>query len=465
VSRARSILGASLATLAVGIAGLAWSGGFETTKHGDPAAGVLRVDGEPRGECTQCHEQHASLRGTPTGGPFPFLLFAPNDNALCVTCHSGEGTLAIYPGSPPWEQSTHALSGRFLWPGPTPPGRPSSDTGKCLNCHDPHGARDAAGLIPSMLVAREERLCLSCHDGSPAPDVRTQIQKPFAHPIGLSGRHAATEGDDASRYGVGSRHAECVDCHNPHFGASDPLPPAAPNASNRSLGVGRVRVTNGPAGTRPIYTWAGPGERSFAAEYEVCFKCHSSWTTRPVGQSDLALLTNPNNPSYHPVQARGKNAGIDSRSFVTGWSSDRLTYCSDCHSSDDPLTRGPHGSNYRYLLKASYAATSVPTPMAPSDLCFECHTWDTYADPSAASASLAASRFNPPAVPNGHAFHIGQQGLSCYACHESHGSTLRPALIATGRSPGLSNYTQTLSGGTCAMTCHTSSSYTLNYPR
>ena len=41
--------------------------------------------------------------------------------------------------------------------------------GKCVNCHDVHGYNmDGTGLIPSLLVSREEKLCLVCHDGSPA---------------------------------------------------------------------------------------------------------------------------------------------------------------------------------------------------------------------------------------------------------------------------------------------------------
>jgi hypothetical protein len=127
--------------------------------------------------------------------------------------------------------------------------------------------------------------------------------------------------------------------------------------------------------------------------------------------------------------------------------------------------RGPHGSNYRHLLKADYAATSVQTPMAPSDLCFECHAWDVYANRSTPQSVRRASRFNPPAITQGHTYHVDQRGYSCFACHASHGSTLFPALIATGRVPGLAGFTQTPSGGSCSPTCHGSKSYPINYPR
>jgi len=455
----------SLAALCA-VASFAGGGVYYSTRHGDPESGVYRLDSEPRGECSQCHDQHASRGGVATGGPFPYLLFTANDNALCSGCHNGSSAHAIYPGAAPWANSSHALSASMIWPGPTPPSRPSSDAGKCVNCHDPHGASDGDGLVPSLATLREEELCIPCHDGSPAfADVRLQFQKPFVHPIGTSGRHDAAEDGNPSRYGGPSRHAECVDCHNPHYGAGDPVPPTPPNASNRIVAVGRVRVENGPAGTTPVYTWAGPEQTSFPNEYEVCFKCHSSWTTRPAGQSDLALLLNPNNPSFHPVEEAGRNRNIDPNAFVNGWSWDRLTYCSDCHSSDDPTVRGPHGSNYRHLLKADYAATSVRTPMAPSDLCFECHAWDVYANRSTPQSVRRASRFNPPAISQGHTYHVDQRGYSCFACHASHGSTLFPALIATGRVPGLAGFTQSLNGGSCSPTCHGGETYTINYPR
>jgi hypothetical protein len=316
-----------------------------------------------------------------------------------------------------------------------------------------------------MTAVREEGLCLECHDGAPAPDVRGPFRRAFAHPIGTSGRHDAGEGGDASRFGTGNRHVECADCHNPHRGLRDRVPPVPPAASNRLVGVSRVKVTNGTAGSMPIYTYAGPAETGFAAEYEICFKCHSSWTTRPVGQSDLALLLNPGNPSFHPVEQAGRNRNIADAAFVNGWAWDRLVYCSDCHGSDDPTVRGPHGSSYRHLLRKDYAATTARTPMAPTDLCFDCHSWDTYANRGAGSSVLGASRFNPPRTGEGHAFHVGEQGYTCYVCHQSHGSTQRGALIATGRAPGVAGFSQSAGGGTCTATCHGTESYSVNYPR
>ncbi len=445
-------------------------GAYRQGKHGNPTTGVLRLQSEPRGECVHCHQMHGSYQGNRTG-PYPYLLFAPNDNSLCFSCHAIPAANLIYQGQLLYGQSAHATASSNVWPGPAPPARSSSDRGFCLTCHSPHGVRDASGVVPSLLHTREEALCTACHDGSPAArDVRTQFQKPYRHPIQYTGIHAESEGGDPASYAVSPtnrRHAECVDCHNPHYLRANVAAPTAPDASNRLLATGRVRVQNGAAGTVPLYTYVGPGDVAFAREYELCFKCHSSWTAQPPGQRNEAVLFNPANPSFHPVESAGRNANIPAGAFSNGWAWNRTVYCTDCHSSDDPGVRGPHGSTYRFILARSYTNSStVPQSMASTDLCFACHQYDVYANPTSASATKALSRFNAPQQTQGHTFHVGTRQVACFSCHESHGSTLYPALMAVGRTPvGLTSYSQTTGGGTCWSTCHGSTSYTVNYAR
>lgn len=445
------------------------SGVYRQTKHGDPVTGVQRLQDQARGECSQCHDEHASRDGNATGGPYPYLLFAPNDNQLCATCHSISGSLGIYQGLTAYGNSSHGTSPSMIWPGPTPPGRPSSDGNKCVNCHDPHGASDATGQIPAMTASREESLCLACHDGSPATtDLQSLFQRLYRHPIATTGKHLEDEAGDATKFAaspVNNRHSECEDCHNGHTAQRDVMPPIAPAASARLSGVSRIRVVNGLAGTKPIYTYAGPGDTTPANEYEICFKCHSSWTTQPAGQSDLGTLLNPSNPSFHPVEAKGRNANIPAAAFVSPWTWDRLTYCTDCHSADGIAARGPHGSTYRSILKKSSSTLPGSQLSVPTDLCFDCHDYNVYGNGSSSSALQANSRFNLPASSNGHAFHVGSQSISCYTCHQTHGSALLPGLMATGRVPGVLSYTQTPTGGTCTPSCHGTATYTVNYAR
>jgi hypothetical protein len=300
----------------------------------------------------------------------------------------------------------------------------------------------------------------------------SDLQKPFRHPAAdFVGRHTGpgeSQPSDFSRTPVNRRHAECADCHNPHTARADGLGgPAGIEPSLTTLGTGRVAVLNGAAGTQPLYTFLAPSDTLTqpTAEYQLCFKCHSSWTTAPSGQTDFARVLNPANPSFHPVEATGANPNISPQAFAPGWSASSLTRCGDCHGSDFGLTRGPHGSIYPAILRAPYDPNPAERTMASNELCFSCHSYDVYADPGSAESERAASRFNRPQAGKGHAEHVGEARVPCASCHVTHGSASQPFLMATGRNPGIVSYTKSANGGTCAPTCHGPETYTVNYAR
>ena len=440
------------------------AGTYPGSAHGDAVRGVVREPALPRGSCAHCHVDGKTAGRTAKG------LWRENDNELCFTCHRTEDVAGIFPGWEAYQRSAHANDPRAVWPGPFPPARREAQAaGKCLGCHDPHGKRDRLGAIPDLLAAREGELCLTCHDGDPSGlDVAREVRKPYAHAPGLGDRHDAREGGDPARYAHvgGNRHVACGDCHNPHASAGGAAPPVAPLAPAALARVGRVRVVNGAAGFAPLYDYRPANDTSASVlEYEVCFKCHSSWTRQPPGQPDLALLLNPNNPSFHPVEQAGKNPGIDAGAFVGGRMATSTIRCGDCHGSDDSAVRGPHGSRFPNLLRRAYDSRSDARVMAPDELCFECHRFDVYASPVGDGPSQRASRWNPPAASSGHAFHVGQRSVPCFACHDSHGSTRFPALIAVGRFPGLQGFSTQGAGGSCAPSCHAQRTYAVNYPR
>jgi predicted CXXCH cytochrome family protein len=466
-------LGKSVATLAALLAaGLLLVAAKPLHPYRTPA-GVTKLLalGAHAGDCNQCHSMH--------GGDaiaYQHALLGPDDNTLCDRCHDTPWAGGSYAGNWLYSGSSHGLSSRGVWPGPDPPARTElGAAGKCLNCHDPHGWDDGAGAIPGLALGREERLCLTCHDGSPATtNIGVELSKPYRHPVTTySGRHTGPAESQPTDFGaapVNNRHSECVDCHNPHVAAEDrPATPPAPGLSRVNLGTSRVLVHNGPAGMPPTYTFVPASDTLTApiAEYQLCFKCHSSWTNQPTGQTDLALQLNPANASYHPVEAAGTDPTIQPGAFVPGWSASSLTRCGDCHGSDFVgATRGPHGSSNRYILRQPYTTTaSSNLPTAPDELCFSCHSYDVYANPSSPAAIRAYSRFNTPGAGKGHAEHVGEQNVPCFACHVTHGAADQRHLLITGRSPGIQTFMETAGGGTCQPTCHGTESYSVNYAR
>ncbi|RME91524.1 MAG: hypothetical protein D6766_11780, partial [Verrucomicrobia bacterium] len=428
-----------------------------TDRFHEPASLPLdAVEGKVR--CLTCHQMHDAPADDGR------LLRMARQNDLCAECHAtvdvATPALHLDPVNGP------------LWPGgkhgSTKPADPDPEhRGACSNCHRVHGwpdAADPAADYPTLLVEREENLCYTCHDGTgPGSDVLASFRQRYTHPVNISGRHQPRESDGAA-FGTANRHAECVDCHNPHRLTAATGPVVAPSASPANQGVSRVAVSYAGVG-QASYLFkdeTAPGE---VREYELCFKCHSGWTTQPAGQEDLALKLNPRNPSYHPVMAAGKNTNIRAGAFVNGWRGTSLTLCSDCHGSNNPSLPGVHGSDFPHLLQASYTPSSSKRTMSRTELCFRCHNYDTYANRSASNTVKGYSRFNPPAFKKGHTFHVGEKRYPCYACHETHGSTTRPHLIVTGRSPGIRTYSETSTGGSCNPSCHGNKTYKINYSR
>lgn len=235
------------------------SGGvFTSTKHGGGT-----VDGEPHvgvdrsvnpdhfpyynsneagagkyesGECSHCHEPHASFGASsevpplkeplPTGGPTAYILMQDTYNSategensnLCWYCHEeinwdpfyggGIGRWKFYQGKDLYNLSGHAnASVDFAWPGAgvatdlfprrDRSGYAAANDESCVNCHTPHGiggtgidigaqtttnytasaAEPGSNVVQRQLIAREEALCLRCHDsdGPAAADIHTDI--------------------------------------------------------------------------------------------------------------------------------------------------------------------------------------------------------------------------------------------------------------------------------------------------
>ena len=140
-------------------------------------------------------------------------------------------------------------------------------------------------------------------------------------------------------------------------------------------------------------------------EYQICFKCHSSYAwgtgTPPNGlspngtaltpvQTDAAQEFNPNNKSGHPVVTGmdnypnstvvGGKRGLLAAAMKAPWATNigtQTMMCSDCHNTDasTPAAQGPHGSASQFMLRGANAANWPAVTLAnfSTSWCANCH--------------------------------------------------------------------------------------------
>jgi predicted CXXCH cytochrome family protein len=358
-------------------------------------------------ECSSCHGPHIvqSQAGKMLSNPDNTRqLWLTSVTSFCLACHdsnpptrvTSETVIVPYtitfpktsgPFFPGWDKFNYV----FLPAG-------MSTAASCATCHHPHGSENdrlAAYNNDNTGTSSEEKLCLTCHKSGGAPgaaDLQTLLGKTYKHPTdSKSGLHKDTEAADNLGYSStdSKRHSECTDCHNPHDATAASA--TAPATSGKTRGVGGVRGDG--AAINPIIN-----------EYELCLKCHSSYTNQPPGQGNKLLEFDTANESYHSVESIGKNSGISASAFVGSWTWDKVVYCTDCHGNDDPDgPKGPHGSNNANILKKPYTSTD-------RGLCFDCHNQTAYSAPGATGSRWLG--------------HNGGSGghQQCEDCHETHGN-------------------------------------------
>ena len=325
-----------------------------------------------------------------------------------------------------------------------PHGDHTATTDSCAACHLSHTGQGSV-LRPSW---PEETVCFGCHStAGPGTSVQPAFSKNLnsatrylSHPVnGTNDVHRLGESSGSS-FGGGNRHIECEDCHEPHNAGRGSS--AAPALQAEMTGISGVDpVWTGPGGPAS-YTWLTSATR----EYQVCFKCHSSFTTLPAYAPDgwngsayvanglrkltsgnaqqvldsrnLAKEFNPYQASFHPVAAQGRNTNIPAGSFVSGWNQNSLVYCTDCHTNADPNAggSGPHGSPLLHLLNGGSNYSTVMQNAAPkvpsTQICFTCHNYATYV--------TGQNQFTHFRL---HSQHMNNDwGTTCYTCHDSHGS-------------------------------------------
>jgi hypothetical protein len=146
-------------------------------------------------------------------------------------------------------------------------------------------------------------------------------------------------------------------------------------------------------------------------------------------------------------------------------------YCSDCHGSytnladgvvpqggEDGKPWGPHGSTENFLLKGPWKTDTLPA-VSNDTLCFRCHSYSQYADPSASPmpgsvlpsgfggtvSALGTSKdfYNQPLtnLHQRHAFYTTQGGSTSHqvAWPASANGTYRCTMCHTGTAHGWKN--------------------------
>ncbi len=396
----------------------------------DPAVltGPVKLANE-RVQCTSCHDPHVDLYGQ-------FLVATNQNSDLCLYCHqkndwvnsSHKNSIATWNGSgnDPWFHTPYANV---------------AENG-CENCHNPHNSESHDRLLNSLT---EENNCLDCHNGNvAAKNIQTIITtKPYIHDVyNYAGIH-----DPEENIPVQNRHVECEDCHNPH--SSKLSAATAPNANGFIAGTSGLN-TNGTAVETIQY------------QYELCYKCHAdspdkpgSPTIRLIEQSNTRLEYDPANPSYHPIEAVGKNPNV--QSMISPYTASSIIYCTNCHASDGTgAPAGPHGSIYPQILKYQYVTADYTTESYENyRLCYECHDRNKIINSSGSFARRVHWR------------HIVAEDTPCNVCHDPHGisslqgnATNNTHLINFDVSVVLPSGTrlefidQGSSRGSCYLVCH-----------
>jgi predicted CXXCH cytochrome family protein len=307
----------------------------------------------------------------------------------------------------------------------------------CISCHKGHGVRGTA-----LLSAVEKDFCLLCHgtqtrqreamktrkltQGKVLKNIEDDFKKAYHHPIEKEGIHSSKEvlpEKDSSAL----RHASCMDCHSPHKVRKNNLT-AGVDGAKRGAQI-KARLDNDGA--------------EDVKEHEICYKCHSYSANLPPKQKNKELEFDPDNASFHPVEAEGKNSNVPS--LILPLTTSSRIKCSDCHGADGyNAPKGPHGSTYEHILKKKYVESEKSSESVLNyELCYSCHKREYI---------LRTDGWR-------HGMHV--KITSCKTCHNSHGSKVNrylidfdPIAVTPNKEAVLEFRPEGKYGVSCSLKCH-----------
>lgn len=397
--------------------------------------------------CTTCHDPHNDEFGK-------FLAKDNRYSALCTTCHDIPG----------WAGSAHAtssalVSGILPRPPKTWPNYTTLAEWGCETCHTPHFAPTGPKLLNFTSLPPEPFSCTNsgCHSTDPAAphslasagsgpgsvavplarsgtaNIDAQMRKPSSHREMPGTLEARAE---SGTPGGPMRGVTCIDCHNPHVVAAQQGHDDETTVGGALFGVSGVDRN-------------GIDVTAARREYEVCLKCHGDdsadrdFVARVVPDTNKRRAFDPNNASFHPVIAMGRNLDVPSipSTLEPAMTATSRMNCSACHADDGGATAGPHGSLYAPILRERYETADRTTESFENyALCYRCHDRQSILSDRSFRASMSPSTSNG----GGHRGHL-EAGAPCSACHDPHGiSEWGSADSATGDHTHLVNFDRTI---------------------
>ncbi|NVN99224.1 MAG: cytochrome C [Geobacteraceae bacterium] len=296
----------------------------------------------------------------------------------------------------------------------------------CIVCHGDPQRRKGSKRMPAGAVVVKADM----------KNIEAEFFKTFRHPtFDTPGRHRPTEVlPEIDTKAL--RHADCVDCHHPHYVTRE----------NLFAGLKGKRIVNQVT--------------QVSRESEVCYRCHGDSLNLPGRYTNKRIEFSLTNPSFHPVEGEGKSSTVISllkpyKEKKISSSDVSVITCGDCHGNDDSNgPKGVHGSRYRYILKDNFDTIDGASESSYAyALCYRCHS---------RTSILADESFRY------HSLHIQGRsiknpGTSCFTCHNSHGSVEFKYLIKFNRnvvspnSKGLLKFVEKGNAkfsGECYLTCH-----------
>lgn len=292
---------------------------------------------------------------------------------------------------------------------------------ECTDCHNPHRATknrlfNADGALPDVGTHKHS---IGAGDLSPHNNI---ISGSLRGITGVQPMYPSAEfGVEPSSFdvkrgdgGTGApiivtstyvtrEYQICLKCHSNY--AYDNSPPALGyNGGTLQYTNGLVNyINNAMEFQAPISHMGNPSTTDSGAFSAYSTNNQRSW--HPVMDSTGRTVALRGNASPNLWRAPWNGSDSDGGSpIVPNAVGTQTMYCSDCHGSQTFLADGvvppggengnpwgPHGSTQNFLLKGAWKTDTPPT-IANDTLCFRCHSYNQYADPSASPS--------PPALPS-----------------------------------------------------------------